>query len=129
MDQIKGLWQALEGFTTTLAAAAVGRLMWHVGQVRKGTRCFWSLELVWELPVAFGMALIGAGVAEWAALPPKAEVGLIAALSYLGPRGIESLLARWGATQRTEDRDQGSEGLSRPLWRATSASSVLIPDA
>ena len=46
----QSLWQILQGFGAALFSALAGRLMWHVGQVRKGTRAFWSIELLWELP-------------------------------------------------------------------------------
>ena len=96
----QSLWHILQGFGAALLSALIGRLMWHVGQVRKGTRAFWSLELLWELPLAMGMAIIGKGLAEYIGLSGNAEAALIAALAYLGPRGTEALLAGWLARRK-----------------------------
>ena len=61
---------------------------------------FWSLELVWELPLVFGMAIIGKGAAKYLGLAGYAEAAVIALLSYLGPRGTEALLLRWVARNK-----------------------------
>ncbi len=85
----------LGGALTTLAGAAIGRLMYHVGEVRKRRRRFLSRELVWELPICFGMAVIGESVVSYLGLPQPVSTGVIAALAYLGPRGAEVILLNW----------------------------------
>lgn len=83
------------GALTTLAGAVAGRLMYHVGEVRKLRRAFFGRELVWELPIAIGMALIGEGVSAYWEFSRPVTTGVVATLAYLGPRGAEALLMRW----------------------------------
>ncbi|MCA2372189.1 phage holin family protein [Agrobacterium genomosp. 3 str. CIP 111-78] len=83
------------GAFATLFVAFLGRAMWHGNEARKGRRRFFGPELIWEIPVAFGMAFIGEGVASYFGVPQPASTGLIAVLSYLGPRGTEVLLQKW----------------------------------
>ncbi|THK38637.1 hypothetical protein EHS39_09015 [Ensifer sp. MPMI2T] len=83
------------GAATTVIGAVVGRLMWHTNEVRKMRRKFFGKELLWEMPIAIGMAFIGEGLANWLNLDQPMATGLIAALAYLGPRGSEVLFMRW----------------------------------
>lgn len=50
------------GAATTLIAVLAGRLMWHTNEVRKMRRKFFGKELLWEMPIAVGMAFIGEGL-------------------------------------------------------------------
>jgi hypothetical protein len=52
------------GAVTTLIGAFTGRLMYHSGEVKLGRRRFFGKELLWEIPVAVGMAIIGDGIAS-----------------------------------------------------------------
>lgn len=83
------------GALTTLIGAVAGRLMWHTGEVRGGRRRFFGPELLWEAPVAVGMAIVGEGVSSYFELTQPASTALIAILAYLGPRGAEAMLSRW----------------------------------
>ena len=83
------------GAATTLFGAFIGRAMWHVSEARKAKRKFFGTELLWELPIAVGMALIGEGLASWLQLGQPVSTGMIAALAYLGPRGAEVLFIKW----------------------------------
>lgn len=83
------------GALLTIASGFLGRLMWHVQEVRKLRRRFFGLELLWELPTAVGMALIGEGVAAWLGFGQPVSTAIIASLAYLGPRGAEVLFMRW----------------------------------
>ncbi|WP_234704458.1 phage holin family protein, partial [Sinorhizobium meliloti] len=56
-------------------------------------------ELLWEMPIAVGMAFIGEALASWLTLEQPMATGLIAALAYLGPRGSEVLFIRWFAAK------------------------------
>lgn len=70
----------------------IGRMMWHVSEVQKQNRRFWSLHLVWEVMVAVGMAFIADGVAHWLNLSGKPALAVIVVIAYLGPRGIQTLI-------------------------------------
>ncbi len=65
----------LGGAGLTLVGAALGRAMYHVQQARKGFRKFLGREIVYELPIALGMALIGEGLASWLNLQQPASTG------------------------------------------------------
>lgn len=83
------------GAITTLIGAFTGRLMYHSGEVKLGKRRFFGKELLWEIPVAVGMALIGDAAANYMALTQPVSTGFVATLAYLGPRGAEAVLASW----------------------------------
>ena len=83
------------GAVTTLIGALTGRLMWHSSEVKLGRRRFFGKELLWEIPVAVGMALIGEAAANYIGLAQPVSTGFVATLAYLGPRGAEALLASW----------------------------------
>ena len=83
------------GAVTTLIGAFTGRLMYHSGEVKLGKRRFFGKELLWEIPVAVGMALIGDAAASYMGLTQPVSTGFVATLAYLGPRGAETLLAAW----------------------------------
>ncbi|MBD9372767.1 phage holin family protein [Rhizobium sp. ARZ01] len=83
------------GAFTTLIGAFIGRIMWHAQEVKKARRKFLGRELIWELPIAVGMALIGEGLASWLQFGQPVSTGLVAALAYLGPRGAEVLFMKW----------------------------------
>lgn len=92
---VEALQNMFGGAATTIIGAVMGRLMYHTSEVRKQNRKFFGWELLWELPVAFGMGMIGEGSSSYLDLDPTATVALIVALAYLGPRGIEVVLAKW----------------------------------
>ena len=83
------------GAATAIIGAMMGRLMWHTSEVKKQKRRFFGKELLWELPVAFGMGVFGEGAADYFMLSDTAGVALIVALAYLGPRGIEAACLKW----------------------------------
>lgn len=58
-------------------------------------RKFFGKELLWEMPIAVGMAFIGEGLATWLSLGQPMATGMIAALACLGPCGSEVLFMRW----------------------------------
>lgn len=91
------------GAFTTLFGALVGRAMWHSNEARSGRRRFFGPELIWELPIAIGMALIGEGLASYFNLGTTVATGLVAALAYLGPRGAEVLFMRWFSSKTGGD--------------------------
>lgn len=83
------------GAVTTLIGAFTGRLMYHSGEVKLGRRRFFGKELLWEIPVAIGMAIIGEAAAGYLGLGQPVSTGVVATLAYLGPRGAEALLCSW----------------------------------
>ena len=83
------------GALTTLIGAFTGRLMYHSGEVKLGKRRFFGKELLWEIPVAIGMAIIGEAVATYLGLTQPVSTGLVATLAYLGPRGAETVICAW----------------------------------
>lgn len=83
------------GALTTLIGAFTGRLMYHSGEVRLGRRRFFGRELLWEIPVAIGMAIIGEALASYLGLTQPVSTGLVATLAYLGPRGAEAVISAW----------------------------------
>lgn len=91
----------VSGVGLSALAALIGRLMYHVQEVRAKRRKFFSIELVWEMPTAIGMAFVAHGLSEWLDLGPSATTGMIATMSYLGPRAIDVVFARWSG-RKTE---------------------------
>lgn len=88
------------GAATTLVGAFTGRLMYHSTEVKSGRRRFFGKEILWEIPIAIGMALIGEAAASYLGLTQPASTGLVATLAYLGPRGAEALLCTWLGRRR-----------------------------
>lgn len=69
------------GALFTIVGAMMGRAMWHSNEARKGRRKFIGIELLWEIPVAFGMAFIGEGISSYLNVPagndrPYSRAGL-----------------------------------------------------
>jgi len=83
------------GAGVTIIGAALGRIMWHIGEVRKQNRKFFSIELLWEIPIALGMGFFGEAAANWMGANDHVQIGVIIMLSYLGPRGVEAFFTRW----------------------------------
>jgi hypothetical protein len=83
------------GAATALVAAFAGRAMYHAGEVRAKRRPILSWDLLWEAPLAFGMALVGDSLGAYFGFSREVTVGLIGFLSYLGPRGAGAALERW----------------------------------
>lgn len=93
---------ATKGFVITMVAATIGRFMFHVRQVQRGARRFWSWHLVWEIPTAIGMGLIADSMATWLELSDGTRVGFVAVIAYLGPHAIDELFV----TARDAARDR-----------------------
>ena len=69
--------------------------MWHSSEVRKGARRFFGPELLWEIPVAVGMAIIGEAIASYMQVGQPMSTGIVALAAYIGPRGAEAILSKW----------------------------------
>lgn len=92
---VETLISVLGGAGSTLAVATIGRLMWHLGEVRKNKRPFFGVEMLWEIPIVVGMAIIGEGVSDWFNFSPVVAATAIAMLAYLGPRWFEATFQRY----------------------------------
>ena len=97
---IAAMQSAVGGAATALIAAFAGRAMHHANEVRAKRRPVMSLDLLWEVPLAVGMAMIGDGLGSYLGLSREVTVGLIAVLSYLGPRGAGAMFERWAAAKK-----------------------------
>lgn len=67
----------------------------HAVESRKGRRKLFDIEILYDLPIEIGMAVIGDGHARWLGLQQTATLAFVAARSYLGPRGFEVMLTKW----------------------------------
>ncbi len=85
----------LGGAITSLFAAAIGRLMFHSAEVKRGRRKVFGRELIGEAVNIIGMAVIGEAVAAYLALAPTVSTGFIAGLAYIGPRGAQVAAEAW----------------------------------
>jgi len=90
-QEIQGLITGLVGLVPT---AALARFLYHHRLVRLGHRRFWSIDLVWEMPTAAFSAVIGGGLASYFALGLPETHAVVGACAWLGPRGMEVVLAR-----------------------------------
>lgn len=88
-------FQALIGSAgTTIAAALIGRLVYHSGEVSAKRRALFGRELMLDLPVVVGMAIIGEALSNYMGWSTSVMAGVVAALAYLGPRGSSALIER-----------------------------------
>lgn len=81
------------GGGTSIIAATIGRAVYLSSRYRKSRRRI-GWEVLWELPIAFGMAMIGEALASYFALSPTVATGLVATLAYLGPVGAQDVIER-----------------------------------
>lgn len=86
--------QAIYSMASVTGLAWLGRMLWHVRQVQKAQRRFWSWHLLWELLIALSFGLAADGVAEFFGFTGKAATGAIIIISYLGPAWIEIIVLR-----------------------------------
>jgi len=77
------------GLFTTIFSASMGRLMWHAREVRQGRRKFLSVEILWDVPIAIGMAIVAEGIGAYFEFSRPITSALVAVCAYLGPRGFE----------------------------------------
>ncbi|SEO27647.1 LydA holin phage, holin superfamily III [Gemmobacter aquatilis] len=89
IDALRALWGAA---ATTLLAAVLGRLVYHSGEARAGRRPWIGWHLIWEVPTAVAMALVAESLAQYLGLSPQVTTGVVAVLSYLGPRGARDIV-------------------------------------
>ena len=95
MDDMSMRDIAAQGATAGVLGV-LGRLiaLAHAGAARPSG---WSL--LWEVPMALGMGVIGKGVADWFRLDDFPEYALTIVVAYSGPRLIDIAVARWLANR------------------------------
>lgn len=84
----------LHGSSLSFIWAGVGRLMFHARQVQQGRRRLFSKSLLLELPIALGMGMVGAGVAEWWGFTGQVRDAVLVSAGFVGPRAIEQLFEK-----------------------------------
>jgi hypothetical protein len=83
--------EVIKGLGWATFWSIIGRSIAHARAVQLGRRHVFSLALMWELPVAIGMAKVGQAAAEWAGLTsPNMRDGAVIAIAYIGPRIFET---------------------------------------
>lgn len=91
-----------QGMTWAGVAGLAGRLMAHAQLVRRGKRRLMGVQVLWEAPTAFGMGLIGQGVADYFQFNGTIGLAVITSIAYLGPQSVEAaydvLLRRFGVS-------------------------------
>lgn len=94
-----GIWTIVNN---SFAAAALGRVVWHLQKVQKGERRFFEPgALITEFAgVLFGY-MAGMGLAAIIGLDGDAARGLVLIVSYLGPDGAAALIDRYLQGKRT----------------------------
>lgn len=85
----------LGGAATTIIAALTMRLIYHNQEVRRNRRRMFGVELLWEAPIAVGMALMGDALSSHLGLSHSVAIGVVGVMSWLGPVGAQTLLDRW----------------------------------
>ena len=69
------------GAATTIVAAVAARIVYHGQEVRSRNRRLFGEELIFEPPIAVGMALVGDALAGYMAWSHDVSVGVVAVLA------------------------------------------------
>ena len=85
----------LAGLAGLLPTAFLSRILLHNKMVKTGHRRFWSKELLWEGPTAVFCAIVGGGIAAYLNFQGMTAHAVVGAIGWLGPRGMEAMLARY----------------------------------
>ena len=86
--------QSILSVVSTIGASTMGRLAYHAQLSQKSERKFFSKHLLFELIIAVSIAYFAEGVTTYLGLEGKVAFGAIVAISYMGPRGIEVIVAK-----------------------------------
>jgi len=84
----------LHGGSLSFVWAGVGRLMFLARQVQQGRRRLFSKSLLLELPIALGMGMVGAGIADWWGFTGQVRDAVLVSAGFVGPRAIEQVFER-----------------------------------
>ena len=88
---LESAWGMISGFIFT---ALLARLLWHVRQVKMRQRKLFSVDILWEIPVAILAIIFGAGIADYFGIDGMAAQAIVGAMAWLGPRGVEDIVCR-----------------------------------
>lgn len=82
-----------------LAFGVIGRLMFHIGEVKAGNRTLFGPELLFDIPILFGMVSVGGLIAELLNIKPGSTgfYGVITIAAWGGPKMLEGI---WAAVQK-----------------------------
>lgn len=80
------------GAVTTVAAALMGRLVFHGTEVKAKRRRFFGRELWLEFPIVVAMAVLAEAIASRLGWSHEAATGAAAVLAWLGPKGSAAIL-------------------------------------
>jgi hypothetical protein len=72
---------------------ATGRLLALAAATRRPR----GLVLLWEIPLAIGMGVVGKGIADMIGLQNFPNFAMVIGIAYTGPRVIDILLERYQA--------------------------------
>lgn len=75
------------------ALGAIGRFLALAAATRRPR----GIVLLWEVPLAVGMGVVGKGIADIAGLQNFPNFATVIAISYIGPRVIDILLEKYQA--------------------------------
>lgn len=96
-----GWLSVLKFWAAILPFSLYARLLYHRYMVSKGHRKFWSWDLLWEVLTAGFCAVMSAGVASYFKLDISTACGVASFLGWLGPRGLQVLIADFRNTSNT----------------------------
>jgi hypothetical protein len=85
---------ARQGATAGLMGL-LGRLIALASSARRPNG--WAL--LWEIPMAIGLGVVGKGVADGLHLEGFPHYAVVIAVAYSGPRYLDLILARWAETK------------------------------
>lgn len=83
------------GGASSLIVAICARLMFHGNEARNLRRKFWGWELVYEIPSAIALAMLGEAVASYLGIDEAVRPAVVGTLAFLGPRGIEVIMLKF----------------------------------
>jgi hypothetical protein len=101
-----------ENFFASEAAQAAGAgalgLLGRVMTLARADRRPLGWSLLWEIPVAIGMGIIGSGMADFLNLQNFAHHAMTISTGYLGPRILDQLFDRWFPPLHNRRKDDKS---------------------
>lgn len=112
---MKRMFSSIDTYIYTMLAAFGGRLMLLAQEVRLGNQKAIRLAVITvELPIALGMGMIGAGVSSFFGLGEAESYAVVAAMSYLGPQGLEEIVReifnRYPIRKRRSGKNDSGQG-------------------
>jgi hypothetical protein len=110
-QNVNGLIAAIDailgGAGTLLFSAATARIIYHGQQVRKGVRPMFGWNLLFEAPLAIGMALVGDAFSDYMGFNHHVSVGIVAILAYKGPEGVQRLAMNFFGSKTEKETSKG----------------------